>query len=87
MQTLESENAQNKIEIDHLRDLVANAKDRSERDKEALKKATRYTTIRILFFQIFFFYKVDHIKLKCCSHDLFYCFFFKNSANIFLSFF
>ena len=41
-QTLESDNAQMKIENDHLRDLVANARDKGERDKEALKKATRY---------------------------------------------
>ena len=41
-QTMESDNAQMKIENDHLRDLVANARDKGERDKEALKKATRY---------------------------------------------
>ena len=41
-QSMESDNAQMKIEIDHLRDLVANARDKGERDKEALKKATRY---------------------------------------------
>ncbi|XP_052789753.1 outer dense fiber protein 2-like isoform X5 [Mya arenaria] len=39
--TLESDCAQQTIEIDHLRNLVATAKERAERDKEALKKATR----------------------------------------------
>ncbi|XP_052220728.1 outer dense fiber protein 2-like isoform X8 [Dreissena polymorpha] len=41
IRSMESENAQCKIELDHLRDLVATAKERAERDKEALKKATR----------------------------------------------
>ncbi|XP_052789757.1 outer dense fiber protein 2-like isoform X8 [Mya arenaria] len=41
IRTLESDCAQQTIEIDHLRNLVATAKERAERDKEALKKATR----------------------------------------------
>ena len=46
---MESDNAQMKIEIDHLRDLVANAREKGERDKEALKKATRYIAAVCLF--------------------------------------
>ena len=41
LQTLEGQLAQNKIEMDHLQDLVATAKQRADGDKEALKKATR----------------------------------------------
>ncbi|XP_076436218.1 outer dense fiber protein 2-like isoform X2 [Babylonia areolata] len=41
IRTLEGQLAQNKIEMDHLQNLVATAKQRSDSDKEALKKATR----------------------------------------------
>ena len=40
-QTLESQLAQEKIEVDHLSGLLGQAKEKSDRDKEALKKATR----------------------------------------------
>ena len=40
-QTLESQLAQEKIEADHLQELLAAAKSKSDRDKESLKKATR----------------------------------------------
>ncbi|XP_013420317.1 outer dense fiber protein 2 [Lingula anatina] len=38
---LESQLAQEKIEVDHLQELLQTAKEKAERDKEALKKATR----------------------------------------------
>ncbi|KAK3587189.1 hypothetical protein CHS0354_016885 [Potamilus streckersoni] len=41
IRTLESENAHHKIELEHLKELVAAAKEKADRDKEALKKATR----------------------------------------------
>jgi len=40
-QTVESSRAQDKIEIEHLTEMLAKAKEKAERDKEALKKATR----------------------------------------------
>ncbi|ELT92350.1 hypothetical protein CAPTEDRAFT_72575, partial [Capitella teleta] len=40
IRSLESELAQDRIEIDHLRELLSGAKDKADRDKEALKKAT-----------------------------------------------
>jgi len=40
-QTLESQLAQERIEVDHLRTLVQRAKEKIDEDKEALKKATR----------------------------------------------
>ncbi|XP_069119447.1 outer dense fiber protein 2-like isoform X4 [Argopecten irradians] len=39
--TLDGSKAQDKIEIEHLTELLSNAKEKAERDKEALKKATR----------------------------------------------
>ncbi|KAJ8300949.1 hypothetical protein KUTeg_022468 [Tegillarca granosa] len=44
--TLESVGAQDKIELDHLQTLLAGAKEKSERDKEALKKATRNSELQ-----------------------------------------
>ncbi|XP_052092018.1 outer dense fiber protein 2-like isoform X6 [Mytilus californianus] len=41
VRTVESSRAQDKIEIEHLTEMLAKAKDKAERDKEALKKATR----------------------------------------------
>lgn len=41
LQTIESTRAQDKIEIEHLQELVSRAKEKADRDKEALKKATR----------------------------------------------
>ncbi|KAK7491643.1 hypothetical protein BaRGS_00017096 [Batillaria attramentaria] len=41
IRTLEGQLAQNKIEMDHLQELVATAKQRADADKDALKKATR----------------------------------------------
>jgi hypothetical protein len=41
LQTIESTRAQDKIEIEHLQELVTRAKEKADRDKEALKKATR----------------------------------------------
>ncbi|KAL8602079.1 hypothetical protein ACOMHN_007349 [Nucella lapillus] len=41
IRTLEGQLAQNKLEVDHLQDLVATAKQRADNDKDALKKATR----------------------------------------------
>ena len=40
-QSLESQLAQERIEVDHLQELLAGAKEKAEKDKEALKKATR----------------------------------------------
>ena len=40
-QTVESTRAQDKIDIEHLTEMLAKAKEKAERDKEALKKATR----------------------------------------------
>lgn len=34
--------AQSKIDVGHYRELLNNAKEKADRDKEALKKATRY---------------------------------------------
>ena len=45
LQTIESSRAQDKIEIEHLRELVSRAKDKADRDKDALKKATRFVTL------------------------------------------
>ena len=42
IRTLESEIAQEKIEVDHLQELLRQAHHKHEKDKEALKKATRY---------------------------------------------
>ncbi|XP_048244952.1 outer dense fiber protein 2-like isoform X7 [Haliotis rufescens] len=39
--SLESQVNQDKIELDHIQDLLNNAKGKSDRDKDALKKATR----------------------------------------------
>ncbi|XP_060071197.1 outer dense fiber protein 2-like isoform X3 [Ylistrum balloti] len=41
IRTLDGSKAQDKIEIEHLTELLANAKEKADRDKEALKKATR----------------------------------------------
>ncbi|XP_033732392.1 outer dense fiber protein 2-like isoform X6 [Pecten maximus] len=41
IRTIDGSKAQDKIEIEHLTELLANAKEKAERDKEALKKATR----------------------------------------------
>ncbi|KAL5012471.1 hypothetical protein ScPMuIL_011022 [Solemya velum] len=41
IRSLESQLAQSKIDVGHYRELVSNAKEKAERDKEALKKATR----------------------------------------------
>ncbi|XP_069119449.1 outer dense fiber protein 2-like isoform X6 [Argopecten irradians] len=41
IRTLDGSKAQDKIEIEHLTELLSNAKEKAERDKEALKKATR----------------------------------------------
>ena len=41
VQGLESALAQEKIEVDHLQDLLKTAQDKATHDKEALKKATR----------------------------------------------
>jgi hypothetical protein len=38
---VESSRAQDKIEIEHLTEMLVKAKEKAERDKEALKKATR----------------------------------------------
>ena len=40
-QSLESQLAQERIDVDHLQELLRQAKDKAEKDKEALKKATR----------------------------------------------
>ena len=40
--------AQERIDTDHLRDLLAQSKDKVDLDKEALKKATRYQTFERL---------------------------------------
>ena len=45
-QSLESQLAQEKIEVDHLQELLAAAKEKAASDKEALKKATRSVTLR-----------------------------------------
>jgi len=41
-QTLESELAQERIELDHLKSLLQRARDKTDEDKESLKKATRF---------------------------------------------
>ena len=41
IRTLESDLAQEKIEVDHLQELLRQAHHKHEKDKEALKKATR----------------------------------------------
>ncbi|XP_021362362.1 outer dense fiber protein 2-like isoform X5 [Mizuhopecten yessoensis] len=41
IRTIDGSKAQDKIEIEHLTELLSNAKEKAERDKEALKKATR----------------------------------------------
>ena len=41
VRTIESQLAQEHIEVDHLQELLITAKEKSERDKESLKKATR----------------------------------------------
>ena len=41
LQSIESQLAQEKIEVDHLQELLAAAKEKAAHDKEALKKATR----------------------------------------------
>ena len=41
MQSLESQLAQEKIDVQHLTELLSQARDKAEKDKEALKKATR----------------------------------------------
>ena len=41
LQSLESQLAQERIEVDHLQQLLNTAKEKADRDKEALKKATR----------------------------------------------
>lgn len=41
IRSLESELAQEKIEVDHLQELLRQAHSKHEKDKEALKKATR----------------------------------------------
>jgi hypothetical protein len=41
VQSLESQLAQERIEVDHLQQLLATAKQKADHDKEALKKATR----------------------------------------------
>ena len=40
-QSLESQLAQEKIDVQHLTELLSQARDKAEHDKEALKKATR----------------------------------------------
>ena len=42
LQSLESQLAQERIEVDHLQELLGAAKEKADRDKEALKKATRW---------------------------------------------
>lgn len=42
IRSLESELAQEKIEVDHLQELLRQAHHKHEKDKDALKKATRY---------------------------------------------
>ena len=49
LQSLESQLAQERIEVDHLQGLVAAAKEKSDRDKEALKKATRCEILVLAF--------------------------------------
>lgn len=46
IRTLESQLAQERIDTDHLRDLLAQSKDKVDLDKEALKKATRLQKMR-----------------------------------------
>ena len=41
-QSLDSQLAQERIDTDHLKQLLSAAKEKADRDKEALKKATRY---------------------------------------------
>lgn len=41
--------AQERIDTDHLRGLLAHTKDKVDLDKEALKKATRYQTFQNAF--------------------------------------
>ncbi|XP_033732389.1 outer dense fiber protein 2-like isoform X3 [Pecten maximus] len=48
IRTIDGSKAQDKIEIEHLTELLANAKEKAERDKEALKKATRVQKQRAL---------------------------------------
>ena len=40
-QTLESQLAEERIEVDHLKTLLHRARDKTDEDKESLKKATR----------------------------------------------
>jgi len=42
IRSLESSLAQEKIEVDHLQELLREAHAKHERDKDGLKKATRY---------------------------------------------
>ena len=42
MQTLESQLAQERIEVDHLKTLLHRARETTDEDKESLKKASRF---------------------------------------------
>lgn len=48
MRTLESQLAQDRIENEHLSDLLRQAKEKTEKDKDQLKKATRAQKQRAL---------------------------------------
>jgi len=45
-QTLESQLAQERIEVDHLKTLLQRAHEKTDDDKESLKKATRFVCSR-----------------------------------------
>ena len=63
LQKLENQVEQERIEVDHLQELLQSAKEKALVDKDALKKATRYDFLFFFFFFLFFLLKFRMMDL------------------------
>ena len=66
-QTLEGQLAQQHIEVEHLKTLVQRARDKTDEDKESLKKATRF--ILCSFFNFLRFETFVEFLLLVCANE------------------
>jgi len=67
-QTLEGQLAAERIEVDHLKSLLLRARDKTDEDKESLKKATRFVSTHFLA-------KKLHLPDLCCNSEIYSVYF------------